>query len=199
MNAHASQSQDKSRGYNIDYCFLSCKYLKLKDPVNFIRSDWIRPEDTHYYEEVGIGSLKIVERSRFSDTIALAIDAYTKRRYEGNLADLIPCYQAETFIKGKRKLLLALKYLIKPFTINFLLLRKLSKIPLGLDVYIDNRALDGFLDFFVQGKCKSQGACDECGYCYEITKKAVKIDEGYKQKMLEKWREALDNILAVGG
>ncbi len=195
MNAHASQSWDKSGGYNIDYCFLSCKYLKLKDPVNFIRSDWIRPEDTHYYEEVGIGSFKIVERSRFTDTIALALDAYTKREYSGNLADLIPCYQVETFIKGKRKFLLALKYLTRPFTINFLLLKKLSKIPLGLNVYIDNRALDGFLDFFVQGKCKGQGACDECGYCYEIAKRAVKIDEVYRQEMLERYKNIRQYIL----
>jgi len=181
----------------MEYCIFNCRYARLKDPVNFIRSDWIRPEDTHYYEEAGIDSLKIADRSYPTDSIAMTVEAYTKRRYEGNLADLIPAYHPKSFLSGKRKFLLALKYLTRPFTINFLLLNKLSRISLDLDVYIDNRALDGFLDFFVQGRCKGQGACNECGYCYEITKKTVKIDEGYRQKMIEGWKEALDSILEV--
>jgi len=194
MNAHASQSHDRSGGYNIDYCFLSCKYLKLKDPVNFIRSDWIRPEDVHYYEEVGIDSLKIVDRSRFTDSIALAVDAYTKRKFNGNLADIIPCYRTETFLKGRKKLLLALKYLLRPLAVNFSLLMKLSRIPVGLNVYIDNRALDGFLEFFVQGKCIGQGACESCGYCYKVAEQAVKIDEEYRQQLLKKYSFFLDSL-----
>lgn len=197
MNAHASQSCDKSGGYNIDYCYLSCKYLKLKDPVNFIRSDWIRPEDIRYYEEVGIDSLKIVDRGRFTDTIALVVDAYTKRSYNGNLADLIPSYQAQTFLKGRRKFLLGIKYLTMPFTINFLLLIKLLKIPVGLNVYIDNRALDGFLEFFVQGKCIQQGACGVCGYCYRVAEQIVRIDEEYRRQMLKKYREILDYCMSI--
>ncbi len=199
IDAHASQSGDNPGIFYMEYCILSCRYMRLKDPVNFIRADWIRPEDIHYYEEAGIDSLKITDRSYPTDSIALAVDAYTKRSYEGNLADLIPAYHPKSFLRGRRKFLLALRYLTRLFSINPFLVMKLSKVPLGLDVYIDNRALDGFLDFFVQGKCKGQGACDECGYCYEITKKAVKIDEGYRQEMLERWRKALDNILGVGG
>ncbi len=199
IDAHASQTCNGAGIFHMEYCILNCRYARLKDPVNFIRSDWIRPEDIHYYEEVGIDSLKIAERSYPTDSIALAVDAYTKRSYEGNLADLIPAYHPKSFLKGKRKFLLALKYLPRFFSINPFLVMKLSKVPLDLDVYVDNRALDGFLDFFVQGKCKGQGSCNECGYCYEITRKAVKIDEGYRQKMLERWREALDNILGVGG
>lgn len=195
INSHASQSRDSSGGFIIDYCILNCKYIRLKDPVNFIRCDWIRPEDVHYYEEVGIDSLKIVDRTRLTDAVALAVDAYTKRRYDGNLADLIPSYQAKSFLRGKRKFGLALKYLMRPFSINFLLLKKLSKIPPGLDVYIDNRALDGFLEFFVQGKCIGQGACSECGYCYRVAEKVVKIDEGYRQETLKRYREVLDDIV----
>lgn len=197
INSHASQSHDSCAGFIMDYCVLSCKYTRLKDPVNFIRSDWIRPEDIHYYEEVGIDSLKIVERTRLTESVALAVNAYTKRRYDGNLADLIPSYQAKSFLRGGKKIMLALKYLMRPFSINYLLLKKLSGIPPGLDVYIDNRALDGFLEFFVQDKCIGQGACNECGYCSRAAKKAVKIDEAYRQNMLKKYEEVLGDI--IGG
>ncbi len=194
INSHASQTCESSGGFIIDYCIVKCKYVRLADPVNFIRSDWIRPEDIHYYEDVGIDSLKIVERTRFTDSIVLALDAYTKRRYDGNLADLIPSYQVKSFLRGRKKFTLALKYLMRPFSINFLLLKKLSAIPPGLDVYIDNRALDGFLDFFVQNKCIGQGACQKCGYCSKVAQKAVNMDEAYRQRMLKKYENVLSDI-----
>jgi len=192
FNAHASQPSAFSGGFCIDWCILICKYIKLNDPVNFIRSDWIRPEDVHYYEDVGIDSLKIVERTRLTEPLALAVDAYTKRAYQGNLADLIPAYQENTFLRGKRKLFLALKSLLKPFSLNLSLLKKFSSIPPGLDVYIDNRALDNFLEFFVNGNCKQQGVCEECGYCGKIAARAVKIDQDYRKKMVEKYKAVFD-------
>lgn len=67
---HASQRWNKYRNSIVDYCALSCKYIKLKEPVNFIRAVWIRPEDVHYYEKIGIDYLKLVGRPKFTDTIA---------------------------------------------------------------------------------------------------------------------------------
>ncbi len=46
--SHASQAGHPSGGFLLDYCFLRCTRMKLADPVNYIRSDWIRPEDLHF-------------------------------------------------------------------------------------------------------------------------------------------------------
>ncbi len=157
--------------------------------VNFIRSDWIRPEDLHYYEEIGIDYLKIVDRTKFSDTISLATDAYTNRSYNGNLADLIPTYSKEPFAK-KKKFFLGPDFILRPFAIN--VARESLKIKPGrIEVYIDNRKLDGFLEFFIQGKCKQ--ACNECNYCSNVAKQVVKIDDGYREKTLNKLKIILEN------
>jgi len=188
IDAHGSQSHHQSKGFVVDYCVLSCRYLRLQEPVNFIRSDWIRPEDVHYYEDIGINSLKIVERSRITLLIALALDAYTKRKYSGNLADLIPTYHTESFLRGSRKLSLAVKYLLRPLTINPFLLKKVYGLRTALDVYIDNQALEGFLKFFAEGNCKA-GDCAVCGYCQKIAQRAVKIDALDSQKLIPKYRD----------
>lgn len=194
MIAHASQSDNRSNKYFIDYCILNCRNMRLNDPVNFIRSDWIRPEDVHYYEEAGIDYLKIVDRSKSSGFILKAVDAYIHRRYEGNLVDLFIFSPQDFFLRGIKKYLHYMKYLFKPFNVNIFKVHKIFKL-LPLDVYIDNKALDRFLEFFVKGKCK-QGLCDECGYCREITKKTVKIDDKYLSDILSKYKDILDDIIS---
>jgi len=60
--SHASQAGHRSRGFLLDYCFFRCSQMKLADPVNYIRSDWIRPEDLRYYETLGYDRFKLAER-----------------------------------------------------------------------------------------------------------------------------------------
>jgi len=60
--AHAGQEWHGNRGFFIDWCFLRCTEMKLRDPVNYIRSEWIRPEDIPAYEEMGYDLFKVTER-----------------------------------------------------------------------------------------------------------------------------------------
>jgi len=60
--AHTAQAADQNKGFFIDWCFLKCTEMKMQNPVNYIRSEWIRPEDLHVYEELGYDRFKIVER-----------------------------------------------------------------------------------------------------------------------------------------
>lgn len=53
--------------------------------VDFLQNTWIRPEDLHHYEGM-VDLFKIATRMHFLP--AVVIDAYAKRRYHGNLADL---------------------------------------------------------------------------------------------------------------
>ncbi len=196
MNAHASQADDTTRGYVIDYCILNCRYLRLKDPTHFIRADWIRPEDVHYYEEVGIDSLKIVDRSAETNALCRAVEAYTARSYQGNLMDLFLNLSKKSFYQGPARFFRGLRYFFRPFEANLFLIYKISKLLSPLQVSIDNRALDGFLEYFVKGNCR-QGLCEECGYCKTWAQKSVLIDKDYRDQTLLKYQEVLKELTSL--
>ncbi|WP_054740283.1 U32 family peptidase [Cellulosilyticum ruminicola] len=69
-HSHGSKSDEKSRVFHLDYQVMNCNLIKIKDPSKIISSDWIRPEDLVYYEqlceEVGYDklSIKLTERGR---------------------------------------------------------------------------------------------------------------------------------------
>ena len=46
----------------IDYCTITCRSSYFADISNFIRAPWIRPEDVHYYRNIGIDYFKIIGR-----------------------------------------------------------------------------------------------------------------------------------------
>jgi hypothetical protein len=86
--AHAGQEWHGNRGFFIDWCFLRCTEMKLRDPVNYIRSEWIRPEDLRLYEEMGYDLFKVTERDLPTPLMVDRVRAYAARRYDGNLLDL---------------------------------------------------------------------------------------------------------------
>src|SRR6266545_1232641 len=90
--SHASQSGHASRGFMIDYCALRCSCAKLADPSNYLRSEFIRPEDMEIYTEMGFDSFKILERGAPTALMAKRVRAYSERSYDGNLLDLIQPY-----------------------------------------------------------------------------------------------------------
>ena len=51
-------------------------------------------------------------------------------------------------------------------------------------VYIDNKALDGFIEGLRCRDCAS-GKCEDCGYCRAWADKTVFIDEAYRTEVLE--------------
>jgi len=193
-SSHASQSGFFSGASCVDYCILSCKRMRIKEPLNVIRSAWIRPEDLHYYEELGIDYFKIVDRSKDTNFLLNVVNAYINRSYKGNLADLFPLTSRSSSLRGIKKYMRYLQCVLHPFTVNLFKIRKVFE-NLYLDIYLDNKALDGFLDFFVQGKCK-QGICEECGYCKEVSERAVKIDKSYRNKALSKYDELIDKVVS---
>jgi len=192
--SHSSQSEDRSGGFLLDYCALSCRYLRLTNPVNFIRANWIRPEDVHYYEDVGIDSLKLTDRTRPTEAIALAVDAYDRKKYNGNLIDLLTILSEDSFFSGNRKVWRGLKYFFRPFLMNSSFLYKLSKLGPKLSVYIDNSALDNFIEYFLERDCRSM-SCNDCGYCEKVAHEAVKIEPGYQQETITKYKDILNRII----
>lgn len=204
--SHASQKGHASRGFMIDYCALKCSSEKLADPSNYLRSEFIRPEDLDLYTELGFSSFKILERGAPTAVLAKRVQAYTEGRFEGNLLDLIQPYG----YKGSSKetagrwaeLRRYLKYFFRPGVVNqrgLLRLKELAEkrgLLTGMNwdpVYIDNRKLDGFLAGMKGINCRETD-CSQCGYCANWTQKAVQVDEKFRAEMLKLYHEVFGEM-----
>jgi len=194
LNSHASQSNHFTRGFMIDYCYLNCSYRRFMDPVEFIRSPWIRPEDIRYYEDIGIDKIKFVNRAMSTERICLVVNAYTDRHYDGNLLDLFSA-PSKNIVHKESNWFRKLKYFFRPFSINLFRFYKGKQLFLDRQVYIDNRALDGFLEHFLKEDCYLK-SCEACGYCKDVTKKAVKISSVYQNDSIRKYKDFLDDLIS---
>ena len=65
-----------------------CITMRQKNPLEIIMAPTIRPEDLHFYEKLGIKYFKISGRSMPTEWMVDVLDAYVKRDYSGNIADL---------------------------------------------------------------------------------------------------------------
>jgi len=206
--ALSAASQSKSRGFPLDYCSILCNQIRLHEPANYLRANWIRPEDLHYYEKLGYETFKIVERNTPTQILLERVKAYSARRYDGNLLDLVQNYAypkdklgtVDKDASSKRRMF---KYFIKPFTVNLFHFRKLVDFGHAASmlypreganpVYIDNRALDGFMERFAEKNCQSTD-CESCRHCHEWAARAVKIDPEWKAKLVPLYKELLGDI-----
>jgi hypothetical protein len=68
---------------------MRCSYTFLSEPVEFLRSPFIRPEDVSAYREVGIDIIKLSDRTESTEFLLNTARAYAEGRYDGNLFDLI--------------------------------------------------------------------------------------------------------------
>ena len=190
--SHSSQNFVANR-FAVDYSYIDCSYRRILEPVNLVRSDWIRPEDVHYYEEIGIDELKLVDRNMPTSAISLILDAYINRRYEGNLLDLFPS-QKKTLMVQKLGIFHKLKFFFRPFDINILRLARARELSFDI-FYMDNRKLDGFIDYFIRHDCRSS-SCRECGYCYKVARDVIRTDGKLRQEAIKKYESYLSNIVS---
>lgn len=198
ISSHASQFWHESKGFMIPYCIISCRYLRLTDFINFIRADWIRPEDIHYYEDIGIDTIKLTERSSSTGFIAKTVNAYSRRFYDGNLLDIVSPLSGENITQQGNTvvtLFYRLRYFFRPFSINIFRLFRLLKTLPQINAYIDNRMLDGFLEYFVKGNC-NLNSCQDCDYCREVARKVVKIDSSRCSIIIKQYERILNDLLS---
>lgn len=64
-------------------------------------------------------------------------------------------------------------------------------------VYLDNGALDGFLEPFADGRAACGGGCDDCAWCGAAAEKALEIDPGWRKSFLAGLKAAMDRGLAL--
>ena len=202
--SHASQKGHPTRGFMIDWCVMKCSYDKLKDPVQYLRSEFIRPEDLGLYREIGYDSFKILERGAPTPVLTRRVKAYSEGRYDGNLLDLIQPFgykeKSEASLTGG--LFNKWRYLFRPRMVRMAKLMKLKEIasrrgmlePLkGDPVMIDNAQLNGFISGFIDRDCR-RSDCSACGWCASYAKKAVRIDQTYRTELLKLYEEAFGDM-----
>ena len=204
----SAASQQGSRGFPLDYCSLVCNELRLREPVNYVRANWIRPEDLHLYEELGFHNFKIVERNTPTAILLDRVRSYAARRHEGNLLDLVQNYaypadklgpKAKDAYSARR----LLKYFVKPRAVNLLKFRKVMAFGKAASVLyprqgpnpvvVDNRALDGFLDRFRTEGCQELD-CERCRYCHEWAARAVHVDPSWTRRMRPVYQDLLGDV-----
>ncbi|WP_319585960.1 U32 family peptidase [uncultured Desulfobulbus sp.] len=144
--------------YYLNWCFLQ----KLRKEGEFLKSPWVRPEDLHFWEEVGISYFKIAGRGLPGSEILRLCRSYLAREFSGNLLDLLGW----------------------PHWLAFRDNGDGTRLP-ALDVILDNKALEGFLEFFARKMPQCRLGCQQCGHCLAWSRKALQFnDESLKEKYI---------------
>ncbi|MBS1152036.1 MAG: peptidase, superfamily [Myxococcaceae bacterium] len=193
----SNASRNDKQHFPLDYCSVYCNAYRLEEPVNYLRANWIRPEDLPRYRQLGYTNFKIVERNTPTELLALRVRAYAKQRYDGNLLDLVQNYAYPSSVMKDRdreafSVKRMAKYFFKPSEVNLLRFTQVVEFGKTLSmlypregdnpVYVDNRALDGFLDRFDKLGCEAVD-CESCRYCHAWAEKSVYFDPVWRKKM----------------
>ncbi len=127
--SHSYIYEDKYPYYNT-----RCTNIHI-DAENYLKLNWIRPEDLHYYSEIGINYFKLQGRTNVYDGNPIkAVTHYIEEHYEGDLISLLELFSESRPLSFAR-------------------------------YKIDNRKLDGFFDRFAQEPGFCNKICSECSYC----------------------------------
>lgn len=191
-DGHASREGEKEDNCYLQYPGYLCLYRKLMEPVELLKSPWIRPEDVHHYEDMGYKHFKITERFKRTPLLIEHVKAYQNRRYDGNLLDLFTLPRKGAFTP------LHLEYFIKPEHVNIMKISELEKV-FDLEVrqliQMDNRKLDGFIEHFKKMDC-NQTSCSQCLYCEKVFEKVAVVDREGVEKASKKVKDFSEKLLS---
>lgn len=194
FQAHGCQANHCTEGFAADGYILDCTTKRLMNPVELIRSRWIRPNDVHHYEEIGIDTIKIIERRCSTQALLERLDHYSRQEYTGNLVDILGQ------MPNKKSYLPAnALYLMNEKHANIIQLLKalsaMENVPLSDVILVDNEKIpEDFLDFFKKVDCRAL-SCDDCRYCYRISDQAVSLNSELLEKTRDKFKKIKNSFI----
>ena len=166
------------------FCSLYCKYRRFRNPIEHIKMCWIRPEDLRIYSELGIDCFKLDGRDRSSSFMLEVIEAYLSQTYRGNLLRLLN------------------KRYIKDLS-HLECISNSSNISAdGLDIentwkiWIDNKSLDGFINYLVNIEHRCMGDCSNCNICDTMENK-IRIDTNWQKQICGKLEKDIRILLSA--
>ncbi len=167
---HAARLSHSSRpgAQPVDPCVLWCRAQKRSDPLNLIRADFIRPEDLDRYRALGVHRFKIVDRACSTEALVERVQAYHRRRWDGDLLELLGPRGAPPRPR-RLPVLDALRHL--GLRRSVALLREAPRLmETTLPWIVDNDALG---DLLLPRGCKATD-CETCGHCGRVVARAVR-------------------------
>lgn len=192
--AHSSAAGENYSVFS-EFYQANCLLGKIKDPVEFLKSRWIRPEDVKVYEDLGIDMLKILERNSTSDTLGERVKAYSMRSYEGNLIDLLGQM-------SNRKRSLSSTWGAKPQieTEEFKKVKRFLETFFGTSIpdlfYLDNKKIpEDFINGFMSRDC-SKLSCEKCNYCKSVADACIsQLDPEAIRRIMKSMIDYRDEII----
>jgi collagenase-like PrtC family protease len=191
-DGHASREGEEEQYCYLQYPGYLCLYRKLMNPVELLKSPWIRPEDIPHYEALGYDHFKITERFKRTPLLLENVMAYENRHYEGNLLDLFTLPRKGAFTP------VHLEYFIQPKHVNIMKISELAKV-FDLEVreliQLDNKKLEGFIEHFKTKDC-NQISCSHCRYCETVFEKVAVVKEEEVKRAAQKVRNFSEKLVS---
>ncbi|TBR19120.1 hypothetical protein EPO66_00880, partial [bacterium] len=100
--SHTSNFTTKSK-FSRYYNFV-CDFERMESPEEVIKSPFIRPEDLAVYESLGFEDFILEPNSALTEDVLCMINAYTSRKYEGNLLEIMSVMGEKPFSDGKGRI-----------------------------------------------------------------------------------------------
>ena len=142
---HATcKTKEDSELYN-NYPMKYCMSSRNQNNESWIKMRVIRPEDLHYYNQIGLNYFKVTGRTGSLDYIKMVLEAYMSQSFTGNFLALW-----------------------KPLQTIY---NNQSQLDHKFSEYIQNKKLDGFLDHWFKGDgfaCEDQLCGRSCNYCKDF-------------------------------
>ena len=85
---HATDITQEDVGKLNNYPMQHCIASRDTDPVSWLRTRFIRPQDTHYYTKIGINKFKISGRTGSTEYLTYVAEAYISGVFNDNLLKL---------------------------------------------------------------------------------------------------------------
>jgi collagenase-like PrtC family protease len=193
MDSHGSNKTGLGL-YSLPVCELTCNLLRLEEPHRIVSAQWIRPQDLDIYDDY-VDVLKVLDRTSPTRWLAPILEAYATRKYDGNIADLIPVLRQDKldayFSLARLPRIIAGYF--KPQYYNMLKARTFMKRNRSPTITINAKALDGYLEKFLTQNCRMV-SCASCGWCEKYAREAVRIDPAELSQMLPKLQRNLDEL-----
>jgi len=168
-DGHASQEHLMRSHCYLQLPHFCCTRERFSNPVEIVKARWIRPEDLAEYEAIGYRKFKVVERFKNTRALLHHTTAYANRRHDGNLLELLSLPNRGHYVEPWGA------YFNQPEHINLeRVMRVAGMLEFSMSdlIQIENRRLDGFLEFFKTCECEAT-TCDVCGYCDRLADEVV--------------------------